>query len=100
MTDESTDGDLLPPAGTDRLPPAHGDSSDSPVPGDGVPPRDLSADDLTRELSSLYRTRQDTLRHGSDSALAAHDRRTGELEHEYRRRFPDREIDPRRLRHS
>jgi len=64
----------------------------------GVPPEQLSDDDLTREIQSLARTRQDTLRHGSDAALAEHDRRTAELEAEYLRRFPDREIDPQRLR--
>lgn len=64
----------------------------------GVPPDQLSDGNLLRELDSLARTRQDTLRHGSDSALAEHDRRTAELEAEYLRRFPDREIDPERLR--
>jgi hypothetical protein len=64
----------------------------------GVPAEQLSDDDLLRELNSLSRTRLDTLRHGSDSALAEHDRRTGELEAEYLRRFPGREVDPDRLR--
>jgi hypothetical protein len=64
----------------------------------GVPAGRLSDEDLMREIESLARTRQDTLRHGSDSALAEHDRRTAELEAEYLRRFPGREIDPERLR--
>lgn len=64
----------------------------------GVPADHLSEEDLLREIESLARTRQDTLRHGSDSALAEHDRRTTELETEYLRRFPGREIDPGRLR--
>jgi hypothetical protein len=64
----------------------------------GVRADQLSEVDLLREIESLARTRQDTLRHGSDSALAEHDRRTAELEAEYLRRFPGREIDPGRLR--
>jgi hypothetical protein len=68
------------------------------VPGWGVPPGALSDDDLQRELASIHRTRNDTLRHGSDDALAEHDRRMAELEAEYLRRFPEREVDPSRLR--
>jgi hypothetical protein len=64
----------------------------------GVPPDQLSEADLLREIESLARTRKNALRHGSDSALAEHDRRTAELETEYLRRFPGREIDPGRLR--
>jgi hypothetical protein len=75
-------------------------SGGRPVPPStgGVPARDLSDDDLTRELTQLYSTRDDTLRHGSEQALSTHTRRTQELEAEYLRRFPDREIDPERLR--
>lgn len=68
------------------------------VPELGVAPQELTDEDLLRELSSLHRTRHDTLRHGSDDALAEHDRRTAELEAEYLRRFPRREVDPNRLR--
>ena len=64
----------------------------------GLDPRQLSDTDLFRELASLHRTRLDTLRHGSDDALARHDRRVAELEQEYRRRYPEREISPDRLR--
>ncbi|MBA9003413.1 MULTISPECIES: DUF6158 family protein [Thermomonospora] len=64
----------------------------------GVEPAELSEADLLRELSSLYDTRMDTLRHGSDHALAEHTRRTAELEAEYVRRHPDREVSPERLR--
>jgi Family of unknown function (DUF6158) len=64
----------------------------------GVLPQDLPDADLFRELSSLYETRQDTLRHGSDAALSHHNQRLAELETEYLRRFPDREVDPARLR--
>jgi hypothetical protein len=67
-------------------------------PCDGLEPAALTDEELLRELASLHNTRHDTLRHGSDSALAHHDRRTAELEREYIRRFPDREIDPHRLR--
>ncbi|MGH3647868.1 MAG: DUF6158 family protein [Micromonosporaceae bacterium] len=64
----------------------------------GVPAERLTDDDLVREMESLSRTRVSTLRHGSDSAVAEHDRRTAELENEYLRRRPEREIDPERLR--
>jgi hypothetical protein len=65
---------------------------------DGVEPRALSEEELLRELASLHRTRHETFRHGSEAALTHHDRRTTELEREYIRRFPDREVDPRRVR--
>jgi hypothetical protein len=64
----------------------------------GVDPTELAEDDLMRELEHLHATRNDTLRHGSDDALEAHTRRTAELEREYLRRHPEREIDPNRLR--
>jgi hypothetical protein len=67
-------------------------------PGQGVPAGELTDDDLLRELGELHRTRNDTFRHGSDQALSRHDERQTELEAEYLRRFPDREIDPDRLR--
>jgi hypothetical protein len=65
---------------------------------DGLDPHELGEEDLLRELENLHRTRHETFRHGSDAALAHHDRRTAELEREYLRRFPEREVDPRRLR--
>ena len=65
---------------------------------DGVPATDLDEADLFRELHELYRTRLDTLRHGSDQALSTHTARMMELETDYLRRFPSREIDPERLR--
>jgi hypothetical protein len=64
----------------------------------GVDPAGLTDDDLIREMASLHRTRLDTLRHGSDAALANHLRRTAELETEYLTRYPGREVDPGRLR--
>jgi hypothetical protein len=69
-------------------------SDDAP----GVDPHDLTAEDLIRELHSIHGTRHDTLRHGSADALANHNRRLVELESEYLRRYPDREVDPARLR--
>jgi Family of unknown function (DUF6158) len=65
---------------------------------EGVPAEQLGTEDLLRELGSLHRTRHETLRHGSDHALLRHTERTGELESEYLRRFPAREIDPERER--
>jgi hypothetical protein len=67
-------------------------------PADGVPAQELPDRDLLRELWELHRTRHDTLRHASDQALAQHSARMAEMEAEYLRRFPEREIDPERLR--
>lgn len=69
-----------------------------PEPAGGVPARDLPDEDLLRELAAIHRTRHDTLRHGSDQALAHHTERMIELEADYLRRHPTREIDPSRLR--
>ncbi len=59
---------------------------------------DLSNDDLLREMEHIHVTRTDTIRHGSESALASHDQRMADLEREYLRRYPRREVDPERLR--
>jgi Family of unknown function (DUF6158) len=67
-------------------------------PGRGVPAGQLTDDDLLRELTELHRTRTDAVRYGSDHALDRHTGRTAELEKEYLRRFPGREIDPERMR--
>lgn len=64
----------------------------------GVEPAALADDDLMREMARLHTSRNATLRHGSDDALAQHTRRTAELEGEYLRRFPQREVDEQRLR--
>lgn len=69
-------------------------------PGEGVPGDRLSDDQLFRELGTVHRTRADTLQHGSDSALTRHSSRTEELEQEYLRRFPDRTVDPGRMRNG
>ncbi|NHC45377.1 DUF6158 family protein [Motilibacter aurantiacus] len=64
----------------------------------GFPATQLEEQDLLRELAHLHETRTETLRHGSDDALSAHTERTAELEAEYLRRHPEREVDPARLR--
>jgi hypothetical protein len=62
------------------------------------PPITLTDQDLLRELRTTHRTRHETLRHGSDHALARHTQRMEELECEYLARFPEREVDPERER--
>jgi hypothetical protein len=69
-----------------------------PTPGLGVPANQLADEELLRELWQLHRTRHDTLRHGSEQSLDRHTERMAELEGEYLRRFPQREVDPDRLR--
>ena len=64
----------------------------------GLPASQLDNENLLRELADVHRTRHETFRHGSAHALAHHDQRTAELEDEYLLRFPDREVDPMRLR--
>ncbi|MEV6966776.1 DUF6158 family protein [Hamadaea sp. NPDC051192] len=63
-----------------------------------IPAQDLSDGELFKELESLHRTRHDTFLHGSPQALAHHTERMVELENEYLRRFPERAVDPDRLR--
>ncbi|QUH00365.1 hypothetical protein HUO13_05615 [Saccharopolyspora erythraea] len=64
----------------------------------GIPGSELSEADLLRELKHLHQTRHDTFLHGSPEALREHTARTFELEQEYVRRHPDRDVDPRRTR--
>ena len=64
----------------------------------GVPAAELPEEDLLRELAHVHATRQQTFLHGSADALVTHTRRTAQLEDEYLRRHPEREIDPERLR--
>ena len=64
----------------------------------GVPAAELSEEDLLRELAHVHETRHETFLHGSADALLNHTRRTTELEDDYLRRHPEREIDPGRLR--
>ena len=68
------------------------------VAAEGVPAIDLSEEDLRRELAQLHRTRDDTLLHAAESALERHTARQIELEVEYVRRHPDREVERRRTR--
>jgi hypothetical protein len=64
----------------------------------GVPGPDLDEADLLRELKHLHQARNDTFLHGGPDALVNHTARTAELEDEYLRRHPEREVDPHRLR--
>jgi hypothetical protein len=64
----------------------------------GINPAELNDDDLLRELGHLYATRLEALRHAADQAYAEHTQRMNQLEAEYLRRRPAREIDPQRLR--
>lgn len=59
----------------------------------GVAGRDLDDDALRRELSQMWRTREETILHGSAHAIAAHTSRMLELEHELIARFP-KETEP------
>lgn len=90
------DTDHLAGAGTSGVDPV--DVDPIGVEQMGVDPAELADEDLIREIHSLHRTRLDTLRHATDSALANHLRRTAELETEYLTRHPGREVDPGRLR--
>lgn len=64
----------------------------------GVPAGELSEEDLLRELAHVHETRHETFLHGSADALLHHTTRTTQLEDDYLRRHPEREIDPERLR--
>ncbi len=65
----------------------------------GIPPTELSDDDLQREVTHLHETRHATFLNGSEDALEAHTERMLALEGEYLRRFPDRAApDPMRTR--
>lgn len=64
----------------------------------GIDAGELSDAALLRELQQLHATRHDTFRHATDDALNEHTRRTTELEREYLRRRPDREVEPERTR--
>lgn len=67
-------------------------------PAEGVDPANLSDEDLIREMESLGNTRAETVQHGSWAALARHTTRTHELENEYLRRYPERDIATSRTR--
>jgi hypothetical protein len=65
---------------------------------DGIPGAELSDEDLDRELEHLHETRHDVFLHGSQQSLEHHTWRTTDLECEYLRRHPERDVDPERLR--
>lgn len=67
-------------------------ANDPPRTAPGVLPADLGDDELLEELASLHRKRDDALRFAPDAALSTHLRRSAELEQEYLRRHPDREV--------
>jgi hypothetical protein len=58
----------------------------------GVEPNRLDDQQLMKELENIHRTRHDTLLHGSDDALRAHNDRMAQLEGEYLRRHPRRPV--------
>ncbi|GAA0654395.1 DUF6158 family protein [Kitasatospora atroaurantiaca] len=64
----------------------------------GVPPPALDTDVLVRELEQLHRTRHETFLWGSDDALQRHTLRMGQLEAEYLRRYPYRQVSAGRTR--
>ncbi len=64
----------------------------------GIAGGDLDEPDLLRELQHLHRTRHETFLHAGADALVTHTQRTAELEDEYLRRHPERDVDPKRLR--
>mgnify|MGYP007031683645 CR=1 FL=1 len=65
---------------------------------DGIPPTALADDDLERELAHLHETRHEVFLHGSAQALDHHTQRMADLEQEWLRRHPERQVDPQRLR--
>ena len=65
----------------------------------GIDPRELSDDDVVREVTHLHETRHDAMRGASESAFEVHTERMLALEQEYIRRFPeDSAPDPLRTR--
>ncbi|MER5636129.1 DUF6158 family protein [Kitasatospora sp. NPDC002227] len=64
----------------------------------GIPPDALHNDVLLRELAQLHRTRHETFLYGSEEALRRHTLRTGQLEAEFVRRFPYRQVTAARTR--
>ncbi|WP_128382070.1 DUF6158 family protein [Streptomyces cavernae] len=64
----------------------------------GVDPGRLDDQQLMKELETIHRTRHDTLLHGSNDALKAHNDRMAQLEGEYLRRHPRRVVAASRTR--
>ena len=67
---------------------------------DRHPTQELTDEELFEHLGQLFETRLETLRHGSQDSLDNSDRRLRELEGEYLRRHPEREVSPERVRPS
>jgi len=59
---------------------------------------DLDEADLVRELAHLHATRHEAFLHAAPDALREHTTRTTQLEREYLRRHPERDVDPARTR--
>lgn len=64
----------------------------------GIPAYELRTELLLQELRHLHATRNDTFLHGSPDSLREHTARTFEMEQEYLRRHPERNVDPKRTR--
>ena len=64
----------------------------------GIDARTLDESVLMHELEQIHRTRHDTLLHGSSEALERHTTRMVELEDEYLRRHPQRQVTAGRTR--
>ncbi|MEV7777468.1 DUF6158 family protein [Kitasatospora sp. NPDC088351] len=64
----------------------------------GISAHALGNDTLLHELEQLHRTRHETFLYGSEEALNRHTLRTGELEAEFLRRFPNRQVTAARTR--
>lgn len=60
---------------------------------------DLSEAELLRELKHLHLTRHEMFLHAPAQAMVAHSERQHELEDEYLRRHPDRDVRPEQLGH-
>jgi hypothetical protein len=58
----------------------------------GVPARELSDKDLKRELRYMWHTREATVLHGGQQAIATHTHRMIELELEFIYRFPQETV--------
>jgi hypothetical protein len=58
----------------------------------GVDPAALDDPHLIKELETIHRTRHETLLYGSADALARHTSRMAELEEEYLKRHPNRQV--------
>ena len=65
----------------------------------GVPARELSDPDLKRQMRYMWKTREATILHGGQQAIATHTHRMIELELEFIYRFPkETEASPSRTR--